>query len=153
MNQHEKKFKNLLLSLSKQANLYIDWQEHQDRYQSGIPDLSYGSNFVNGWVELKWGDNLIFQPRQPKWLGQRCLAGGYCFVIQGNPNSVRCYDLSRKERTDWGMGLNMLVASEIISKLATPLTIAERGAVIQARDKFTPLEYFRESLGAPYQTS
>jgi len=62
-------------------------QRHEDRYSVGIPDLSYGVNNINGWIELKayeqWPVNTIkhFTAKQAAWLTNRGEAGGHCFIL------------------------------------------------------------------------
>ena len=67
-------------------------QSHEDRYSEGIPDLSYGAQAVNGWIELKqidkWptkADGLAkpkkFTPAQVNWLVRRGKKAGFCFVL------------------------------------------------------------------------
>ena len=67
-----------------------DAQSHEDKYSSGIPDLSYGSCGVNGWIELKhikgWKGNGPVKPDkytsiQVNWLNKRNKKGGFCFVM------------------------------------------------------------------------
>lgn len=69
-----------------------DVQSHEDRLSVGIPDLSYGINQVNGWIELKqvpkWpvkAETLVkpskYTPNQVSWIKKRNKKGGHCFVI------------------------------------------------------------------------
>lgn len=68
-----------------------DAQSHEDRYSEGIPDLSYGIDGVNGWIELKqiekWpqATDALAKPKkftaaQINWLSRRGKKGGYCFI-------------------------------------------------------------------------
>ena len=65
-------------------------QRHEDRYASGIPDVSYGLNGVDGWIELKAVDRwptgvpltVGLTAEQAAWLKLRGRAGGgRCFVL------------------------------------------------------------------------
>lgn len=64
-----------------------DVQRHEDKYSVGIPDLSYGINGVNGWIELKacpkWPTKGIpyYTPAQANWLTARGKKGGRCFIL------------------------------------------------------------------------
>lgn len=40
----------------KRATPGFDWERHEDKFTSGIPDCSYGYAGVGGWVELKTYD-------------------------------------------------------------------------------------------------
>lgn len=46
----------------KRATPGFHWQAHEDKFTSGISDLSYGVKGVCGWVELKTYDRW---PRDP----------------------------------------------------------------------------------------
>lgn len=80
-----------------------DAQRHEDRYDSGIPDTSYGLDGADGWIELKVGRwparGGPLRLRHPPTLEQ-CLflenrgrhGAGLCWVllyVQGPP----CYAL------------------------------------------------------------
>lgn len=62
---------------------------HEDKFNLGIPDVSYGLKGVNGWIELKaykkWPKRVVkfsnFKPWQRRWLKRRGKAGGNCFVM------------------------------------------------------------------------
>ena len=77
-----------------------DAQRHEDKYSVGIPDVSYGVNGVNGWIELKaykrWPRcGLIhFTPKQVNWLTKRGRAGGHCFIMVKINNCVMLFDWS-----------------------------------------------------------
>ena len=70
-----------------------DVQSHEDKYSSGIPDLSFGIGGHNGWIELKQvdkygkGDNPIIKPKkytpiQVNWINKRLkYAKNSCFVF------------------------------------------------------------------------
>lgn len=66
---------------------FADVQRHEDKYSVGIPDLSYGVNGVNGWIELKacdkWptGGLPLFTNKQSNWLTDRGKTGGHCFIL------------------------------------------------------------------------
>ena len=63
-------------------------QRHEDKYASGIPDVSYAIHGVDGWIELK---SLSRRPARPEvglskiqsaWLTLRGRMGnGNCFVL------------------------------------------------------------------------
>ena len=66
-----------------------DVQAHEDKHSTGIPDLSYGMNNVNGWVELKQIERYPvtasklrhFTAAQKRWLKNRGTKGGNCFLL------------------------------------------------------------------------
>ena len=69
-----------------------DVQSHEDQYSEGIPDLSFGINGVNGWIELKqiekWPKKQItkvkpkkFTSEQINWINKREKKGGHCFIL------------------------------------------------------------------------
>jgi hypothetical protein len=68
------------------GNLW-DAQRHEDLHSSGIPDVSYGANGINGWLELKayecWPTGTLphFTAKQVNWLTNRGKRGGFCFLV------------------------------------------------------------------------
>lgn len=64
---------------------------HEDIASSGVPDISYGLDGCNGWIELKeikeWKkrsatpNDIGLSPEQRLWLRQRGKTGGRCFVL------------------------------------------------------------------------
>jgi hypothetical protein len=64
---------------------------HEDKFQLGIPDVSYGIDKVNGWIELKalyeWPKTYKTPVKvglsrdQVAWLGARGICGGHCFIL------------------------------------------------------------------------
>ena len=67
-----------------------DMTRHEDRTRRFIPDVSFGLQRVNGWIELKayprWPSDGVpkfrnFHPGQKNWLVKRGRAGGHCFVL------------------------------------------------------------------------
>tara|TARA_R110000744_G_scaffold352095_3_gene458138 strand:+ start:3271 stop:3690 length:420 start_codon:yes stop_codon:yes gene_type:complete len=67
-------------------------QSHEDQYSEGIPDVSFGADGVNGWIELKqiayWPkreSTLVkpakYTPEQVNWLRKRNRMGGHCYVL------------------------------------------------------------------------
>ncbi len=66
----------------------------QERYAADIPDITYGCNGINGFIELKEIDKFPKkdttsvkishsqeQQHQKEWLKERTLTGGSCFVL------------------------------------------------------------------------
>lgn len=49
----------------KRATQGFDWERHEDKFTSGIPDCSYGAEGVGGWVELKTYDCWPRNPEDP----------------------------------------------------------------------------------------
>lgn len=89
MVRRENTFKKALL---KAIGTRWHVQSHEDRYSEGIPDLSFGIECVNGWIELKqiekWPINPEtpakpekYTPEQVNWLKRRGKKGGHCFVF------------------------------------------------------------------------
>lgn len=71
------------------SNLW-DAQRHEDKYSVGIPDVSFGINDKNGWIELKYlekwpkyGTVKIphFTSQQRNWLERRDGFGGGCWLL------------------------------------------------------------------------
>lgn len=62
-------------------------QRHEDKYSVGIPDISYGADGINGWIELKaydkWPNGNLphFTSKQANWLTNRGERGGHCFIL------------------------------------------------------------------------
>lgn len=93
-------------------------QWHEDRYSLGIPDVSYGRDGINGWIEFKW-EKTQFERSQPRWLRDRALAGGHVFVLTGDKSGMTLIEFSslitvRLEEEypmDWVVPLcNLLIA-------------------------------------------
>lgn len=72
----------------------MDLQRHEDYLSAGIPDVSFGVDGVDGWLELKWlprwpvrPDTLPrfkLTPIQQRWLTRRGeRGGGSVFVLAG----------------------------------------------------------------------
>lgn len=90
LKQNEKKFKNEVAGvLTALHGFHVTF--HEDMYQIGIPDASYGARDINGWIEFKW-DRIKFQPGQAKWLSHRAMAGGHCFVLCGKEDGAILID-------------------------------------------------------------
>ena len=77
----------------------VDATRHEDKFSLGVPDVSFGFNGINGWIELKflpkWPSNpdapvkfRKFKPEQRNFLVSRGMAGGHCFLLAliGNKN-------------------------------------------------------------------
>lgn len=67
-----------------------DMTRHEDRTRRFIPDVSFGLEGINGWIELKaydhWPSDGIpkfrnYHPGQKNWLVKRGRAGGHCFAL------------------------------------------------------------------------
>ena len=78
-------------------------QRHEDKNESGIPDLSYGIKGTNGWIELKykktWPKKLTtpvkfdhFTNKQKTWLKKRGQEGGHCYVLIQIADTCLLYD-------------------------------------------------------------
>jgi hypothetical protein len=70
----------------------VDTTRHEDAIGLGIPDVSYGVNGVNGWIELKHSPDFPkkdatpvrlrhFTDEQRLFLISRGETGGYCWVL------------------------------------------------------------------------
>jgi penicillin-binding protein-related factor A (putative recombinase) len=90
-----------------------DVQSHEDKYSSGIPDLSFGIYNTNGWIELKqikkWNGDKPVKPDhytsiQVNWLNRREKSGGNCFVMIKIENDY--YILAAKEAKKVKTGMN-----------------------------------------------
>lgn len=57
-------------------------QRHEDKYSSGIPDLSFVWRGVSGWIELKSASPAIhIRPAQAAWMLKRTRAGVPCILL------------------------------------------------------------------------
>ena len=86
----EKAFQRRLVNNLRQ---YGHIQSHEDMCSPDIPDVSYGINSVNGWIELKkrskWParESTVVSmdhevtPGQLNWLEARGKAAGQCFIM------------------------------------------------------------------------
>lgn len=68
-------------------------QFHEDQSSTGIPDMSYGFQSTNGWIETKW-KTIKLEPQQPRWLEARSQAGGHCFLLLGIPTGWQLIEWS-----------------------------------------------------------
>lgn len=88
MSRQENSFKKYLLRV---MGTLWDVQSHEDKYSPGIPDLSYGVDQTNGWIELKYinewkpNGNPVkpdhYTAIQVNWLNRRGKKGGNCFIM------------------------------------------------------------------------
>lgn len=87
MNRRENVFKKHLMKI---MGTRWDAQSHEDKYSNGIPDLSFGAEGVNGWIELKQipkfkGENPVkpdkYTPEQINWIRRRGKKSGHCFIF------------------------------------------------------------------------
>jgi len=89
MERLENTFKKYLIRI---MGTRWDVQSHEDRYSEGIPDLSFGFDSINGWIELKQIKNMPknetiiikpakYTPEQINWIRRRGKKGGWCFVF------------------------------------------------------------------------
>lgn len=76
----EKTFKRYICWILEMQG--FDTQEHEDKLRVGVPDVSYGADGINGWIEFKWVTGKL-RASQVNWLAKRVLTGGHCFVIRG----------------------------------------------------------------------
>lgn len=69
-----------------------DAQRHEDKFSTGVPDVSYALEGVDGWIELKslskWPARestpvrIGLRKEQSIWLAQRAQSGnGRCFIL------------------------------------------------------------------------
>lgn len=87
-NRRENAFKKYLVKI---MGTRWDVQSHEDKYSTGIPDISFGAGGINGWIELKqipaWSPSGAavkpgeYTPEQVNWLNRRGKKGGHCFVF------------------------------------------------------------------------
>jgi hypothetical protein len=78
--------------ISSQMGNIWDAQRHEDKISTGIPDVSFGLQGVNGWLELKHVKKYPkksttavrikhFTSDQKNWLKRRQKFGGNCWVL------------------------------------------------------------------------
>lgn len=76
----EKKFKSAVLDLLRPVGYHF--QRHEDKYETGIPDTSYGIDLQQGFIEFKWMRGVI-RPAQETWLNRRCERALHVWVMRG----------------------------------------------------------------------
>lgn len=114
MKKRENSFKRYLVNL-----MGTRWhvQSHEDRYSLGIPDLSYGINGINGWIELKqiekWpkNDDTPVAPKkytslQVNWIISRGKKGGNCYIMIKVKNDYFIFDWRSARMIKNGMTKN-----------------------------------------------
>jgi len=80
--------KTLYKYLSRIMSKHWEVQRHEDKYSSGIPDLSYCIK-THGWIELKYLEKLPkkimkidhLTSTQRNWIKTFGRRGGLCFVL------------------------------------------------------------------------
>lgn len=102
-----------------------DAQSHEDRYSTGVPDLSFSlrDGKGNGWIELKqvekWGkEGSLVKPRkftseQINWLTKRHRYGGGCFVLVKVEKDYFIFSATMAEEIAKGMTKNGYFLSAI----------------------------------------
>lgn len=96
--------------LKSRLPLRAHFQRHEDVAASGIPDLSYAWNGIDGWIELKFYPKWKKQDRnhidswtraQRLWLHKRALAGnGNCFLFVKIEKEYLLFKMSRLYTVD-----------------------------------------------------
>lgn len=82
----------------KGAGVDVEWQRHEDQLSTGISDVSYSGNQVNGWIELKASDTwpvefrTKLRKRQRIYLTLHGTKGGHCFVLHQLGEEYLLYD-------------------------------------------------------------
>ena len=90
------------------------YQFHEDKHSDGVPDISYGVNGVNGWIEAKYINNWPvrdttrvkpsrFTPLQVHWLVNRQTHGGHCFVMVAVGHEIFFFPASKAAAIRDGM--------------------------------------------------
>lgn len=89
-SEHE--YKKLVTDSLVAAGWHIEW--HEDKNRLYIPDVSFGHNGVDGWMEFKYVHKLPttlgsihhYTKGQELWLNRRGRAGsGHCYLVLGMP--------------------------------------------------------------------
>ena len=76
----ETHFKNTFLKHMKAAGMHA--QRHEDKNATGIPDVDYGHNGVNGWIEFKFQNGKI-RAAQLQWMDKRVKVADHVYLIRG----------------------------------------------------------------------
>lgn len=113
----EQKFKNEIKGYLEFLGLHV--QRHEDKYETGVADLSYAGRMINGWIETKW-IFPHFRKRQPLWLSKRAILGGHTFVLVGKIDGCRLIDWRTLAYRDFEGDVNQYAAA-----LADRLCLAE----------------------------
>lgn len=119
MNTSEKTFKKRVVKLLENRGFHCTL--HEDKHLVGIPDVSYGVEGINGWIEFKWG-KYTYQPGQEKWLSERACTGGHVFVMIGHDNGAELYDIGRLLRYEFTGEVDQYV-TEVAYRLSQPLPL------------------------------
>lgn len=94
MIKTETEYQNELVTALEAAGFAV--QVHNDVGYPYVPDLSFGFAKFDGWIEIKWvnevpkkvSDIKHFTLGQRKWLRKQAKAGsGHCYVLIGMPYS------------------------------------------------------------------
>ena len=119
MKGSENRLKKYLFSI---AGTRWDAQSHEDQFSSGIPDISFGANGINGWIELKqiegWGGKNPVKPKkftstQVNWLVKRQRMGGHCFVMVLVQNEYYLFSAEQSRKIKDGMIRNEYIEESI----------------------------------------
>ena len=131
MGRRENTFKKHLIS---KIGTRWDVQSHEDKFSSGIPDLSFGAEGVNGWIELKQIERLSatlkpkkYTPTQVSWIRRRGKKGGHCFVFVKVVDDYYLFDWQEARRIRHGMS-----QSEYLSYCVRHWTSIEPDEFIEA---------------------
>jgi len=127
----EQEFKNTLKEYLEFYGLHC--QRHEDKYETGIPDLSYGGGRVNGWIETKW-EHIRFEKKQPLWLSKRAMTGGFVWVIVGYRNAVKIINWRTMELRVWKGDIPDWI-KDLIDLLCDPAT---QGTATPQLDRLPP---------------
>ena len=85
---NETKLKKDVCFALEELGFHTTIHEHKREGIHGTPDVSYGRDNINGWIEFKWGLNAELRVSQRIWLDKRSLTGGHCFVLWGTSGWV-----------------------------------------------------------------
>ena len=84
----ETKFKKDVCYALEELGFHTTMHEHKREGIHGTPDVSYGQDGINGWIEFKWGLEASIRTSQRIWLDKRSVTGGHCFVLWGTTRWV-----------------------------------------------------------------
>lgn len=112
MDKNEGIYKRKVLQALRGAGAHA--QFHEDKYESFIPDLSFGWIGADGWIEVKYLPKTErpavfyinhYTAGQRDWLVQRAAAGlGKCFLLVGWPGGYGLWLAPNLPPTSKSMG-------------------------------------------------
>ncbi len=132
----ELEYKHEIMSLLKGRRWSV--QAHEDKISNYIPDLSFGFQRVDGWIEVKYlprvPKSLAAIPHytygQQEWLINRGAKGsGHCYLWVGTPNAHylwRWSSLAEARVMPWAKAAGLALVEEDLGGLCRAISAVVR---------------------------